>query len=76
MQTEVKNERYLVTHDTGIVNEYDREHMEQLRKMSEQRKNDCNAELKHYIDILRQIDASVPKESIVKRLRKLFTRKG
>lgn len=59
MQTEVKNKRYVVSHDTGVVDEYDREHIEQLRKDSEQQANDANALVEHYADLIRQMNESI-----------------
>lgn len=58
MQTEVKNKKYVVTHDTGVVDEYDREQIEQLRKHSEQQRNDANALVEYYADLIRQMNES------------------
>lgn len=59
MITEVKNKRYVVTHDTGVVNEYDRAHVERLRESSELRCKDFGAEAKHYGDLLKEMDGNV-----------------
>ena len=58
MQTEVKNKKYIVTHDTGVVDEYDRDYIEQLRKDSEQQANDANALVEHYADLITQMNES------------------
>lgn len=58
MLTEVKNKRYVVTHDTGVVNEYDREQIERLRLLSEQQSNDANVLVEHYADLIRQMNES------------------
>jgi len=58
MQTEVKNKKYIVTHDTGVVDEYNREQIEQLRKDSEQQANDANALVEHYADLITQMNES------------------
>ena len=58
MQTEVKNKKYIVTHDTGVVDEYNREQIEKLRLFAEQQADDADAVQRHYTALLKEMNES------------------
>lgn len=67
--------KMFVTHDTGITTVSTRNELVDMHDAFVADKDKAKAEIKYVTDLIHQLDASAPKESIVKRLRSLFIRK-
>lgn len=75
MTTEYNDGKMRITHKSGVVTIYDREEVLLERKRVELEIADVQEELKYFNDCLKRIDASMPKEPLVKRILKVFSRK-
>lgn len=70
------NGKMIVTHPTGVVNKYDKKDILLQRHAVELELLDVQNELNYLDSLITQIDASVPKQPLLTRLRKLVKRKG
>lgn len=69
------NGKMRITHPSGVVTIYDREESLLQKKRIELDIADAQKELQYFDNILKQLTASIPKEPLVKRILKVFSRK-
>jgi len=75
IKIEFKKGEMIVTHPTGVVNEYDKANILKQRHTVELAVYAANDELKHLDGIMSKIDKSVTNPPLLTRLRKFVTRK-
>jgi len=76
MKIEYNDGKMIVTHTTGIINEYDKADILRQRHAVELEILAANDELKHFDGIMSEMDKSVTKPTLLAKISKLITRKG
>lgn len=76
MKIEYKDGKMIITHPSGVVNEYDKAEILRQRHAVELDILAAQDEIKYHDACMSKIDKSVTKPPLLTRLRKLITRRG